>query len=131
MKFITGDKISETFSFSQEDVNRFIELTGDNNPIHYDTAYAAGTVFKKPIIHGFLAASIFSKVLGITMPGYGTIYLKQEMNFKKPFYTDTEYTCTVEIMEIKGAKVSLNTRITDSEGELMIDGNAVVLAADN
>jgi acyl dehydratase len=127
MKFNIHDKIEETFSFSQDQVNRFIELTGDNNPIHHDVDYAAGTVFKKPIIHGFLSSSIFSKVLGIKMPGYGTIYLKQEMNFRKPMYVDTTYTCVIEILEIEKNRARLSTQIFNDKHELTIDGYAVVL----
>jgi acyl dehydratase len=127
MSFKIGDKIEETFSFSQEQVNRFIELTGDDNPIHHDEAFAARTVFKKPIIHGFLSSSIFSKILGIRMPGKGTIYLKQEMNFRQPMYVDTKYTCAIEITDLKGSKYTLSTRILNDQGEMVVDGYAVVL----
>ncbi|MFL5730355.1 MAG: MaoC family dehydratase, partial [Cytophagaceae bacterium] len=70
-----GQVYTESFSFTQEEVVRFAELTGDHNPIHLDPAYAANTLFKKPIMHGILGASVFSKVLGMQFPGEGTIYL--------------------------------------------------------
>ncbi len=127
MKFKVHDKIEETFSFTQEQVNMFMQVTGDDNPIHYDEEFAGKTVFKKPIIHGFLSSSVFSKILGIKMPGYGTIYLKQEMNFKKPMYVDTTYTCVVEILEIEKNRARLDTKILNEKGELVIDGYAIVL----
>ena len=65
------------FKFSQEDVNLFAEVTGDKNLVHLNSDFASKTVFKRPIIHGMLGASVFSKVFGVMFPGEGTIYLKQ------------------------------------------------------
>lgn len=127
MKFKIGDIKEEYFCFSQEQVDKFIELTGDNNPIHFDIDFANRTIFKKPIIHGFLSASIFSKILGISMPGYGTIYLKQELNFKLPMYVEIKYKCVIEISEISGSKFTLNTKIYNDKNEITIDGFAIVI----
>ncbi len=127
MSYNIGDIKEEIFCFTQKQVDIFIELTGDNNPIHYDIKYSENTIFKKPIIHGFLSASIFSKILGISMPGYGTIYLKQEINFKLPMYVGIEYKCKVEILDINGSKYTLRTIITNEKEEITIDGLAVVL----
>jgi acyl dehydratase len=126
-KFRIGDVIEEEFSFSQEQVNRFAELTGDDNPIHHDPEFASNTVFKKPIIHGFLSSSIFSKILGISMPGKGTIYLKQEMNFRKAMYVGETYTCIVEIRDIAGSKYTLDTKILNDKKEPVVEGYAIVL----
>ncbi|MCU0393713.1 MAG: dehydrogenase, partial [Thermoflexibacter sp.] len=52
------DTFKHSFSFSQEQVNLFIQVSGDDNPLHWDTEYAAQTIFKKPIIHGLLSGSI-------------------------------------------------------------------------
>jgi len=88
------------FSFTQEDVNKFAELTGDKNPIHINEEFAKNTVFGKRILHGFLGASIFSKVFGTEFPGEGTIYLKQSLQFLKPMYPDFTYTAVFEIKDI-------------------------------
>ncbi len=66
---------SETFSFTQDQVNSFAEITGDKNPIHLDEKYAIDTVFKKPIVHGMLTAGIISKLLWGKKTGGGTINL--------------------------------------------------------
>jgi len=63
------DEYRLTFSYSQEQVNKFAEVTGDNNPLHLDEEYAATTMFKRPIMHGFLGGSVFSKIFGTLFPG--------------------------------------------------------------
>src|SRR5215212_6070923 len=88
------------FQFSQDEVNRFAEATGDKNPVHLDANYAAKTMFKRPIMHGMLSASLFSKVFGTMFPGEGTIYLKQSLNFLKPMYVDTKYTAEFMVKEV-------------------------------
>src|SRR5688572_3317080 len=97
VKVETGTVFTHQFSYTQEEVNRFAEVTGDTNPVHTDAAYAATTMFKKPIMHGFLGGSIFSKVFGTMFPGEGTIYLKQSMSFVKPMYVDTIYEATFTV----------------------------------
>ena len=101
------------FSFTQEDVNRFAEISGDNNPIHLDEEYAKKTIFKKRIIHGFLNGSVFSKVFGTIFPGEGTIYLEQTMSNRKPMFTNITYTAFFEILTIDRVKgrASIETNI--------------------
>jgi acyl dehydratase len=104
MKLKVGDTHQERVIFKQENVNTFAVITGDNNPIHIDTEYAAKTPFEKPIVHGFYAGSIFSKVFGTTWPGEGTIYLYQDMTFLAPVYVEQEYTAKFEMIEVNEEK---------------------------
>ena len=130
VKVENGAVYTHEFSFSQEEVNRFAEVTGDRNPIHTDAEYAATTMFKKPIMHGFLGGSIFSKVFGTLFPGEGTIYLKQTMAFVKPMYVDTVYQATFTVKEVQGEKhrALVETIISEKEtGEATIKGEATVM----
>jgi len=95
-----GEIFKHNFSFSQEQVNLFIQVSGDSNPLHWDKDFAANTIFKKPIIHGFLGGSIFSKILGTMFPGTGSIYLRQEMKFLRPMFVDTAYEAIITVKEI-------------------------------
>ncbi|HXC05633.1 MAG TPA: MaoC family dehydratase [Bacteroidia bacterium] len=88
------------FQFTQDEVNRFAAVTGDNNPVHTDAAFAATTPFKRPIMHGMLGASVFSRVFGTLFPGEGTIYLKQSLVFLKPMFTDTAYEACFTVKEL-------------------------------
>lgn len=123
-----GDTYSLEYQFSQQQVNAFCEVTGDNNPVHYDADYAATTPFKVPIIHGFLGGSVFSRVFGTMFPGEGTIYLKQEMNFLRPMYVDTLYNARFEVLEVIAEKnrIRVSTKVSNAEGKETISGEAIV-----
>lgn len=125
-----GGIFKHTFSFSQAEVNAFAELVGDKNPLHWDESYAAQTTFKKPIIHGFLGASIFSKVLGTIFPGEGTIYLAQEMKFLRPMYVNIVYEAVFTIQEIDASKhkaVIISQVMNLETKKMCIDGKAEVM----
>ena len=121
------------FKFSQEEVNQFAQVTGDKNPVHTDAAYAAKTMFKRPIMHGMLSASLFSKVFGTLFPGEGTIYLKQSLNFLKPMYVDVVYEAVFTVKEVIKDKnrAIIETQIKDkTTGNICTTGEATVMNVD-
>lgn len=125
-----GDTYSEVFSYTQDQVISFAELSGDKNPLHLDAEYAATTMFKKPIIHGILGASILSKILGMYFPGEGTIYLKQEIDFKRPMYVESKYEAQLTVLEINTDRHTaiIETKIVDKEtGKVNVLGNAHIM----
>ncbi|TLU98722.1 MaoC family dehydratase [Dyadobacter luticola] len=103
------------FRFTQSEVQSFADLTGDNNPIHLDAEYAATTSFKRPIIHGMLGATVFTKVLGTQFPGYGSIYVKQTLEFLRPMFVETDYKAVFKILAINAEKHSadISTELVD------------------
>lgn len=118
------------FQFTQENVIKFAEVTGDNNPLHLDAEYASHTRFKRPIIHGMLGASIFSKILGTVFPGEGSIYLKQSLIFVKPMFVDTAYQATFTVINLimEKNRIVIKTEITEKEaGKLCITGEATII----
>ncbi len=126
----TGSSYSEVFSYTQADVEKFAEVSGDDNPLHLDESFAAGTSFKKPIMHGFLGGSVFSKILGTRFPGPGTVYLKQILEFKRPMYAGVLYEAVVTITEINKARHTaiLETKVLDKEsGKVTISGEATIM----
>ncbi len=118
------------FNFSQEEVNQFAQVTGDKNPVHTDAAYAATTMFKRPIMHGMLGAALFSKVFGTLFPGEGTIYLKQSLNFLRPMYVDVIYEAVFTVKEVVKEKnrAIVETQIKDkTTGVICTSGEATVM----
>jgi acyl dehydratase len=125
-----GDQYRYKFSYSQEQVNNFAEVTGDKNPIHIDQEYASKTMFGRTIMHGFLGGSVFSKIFGTLFPGEGTIYLEQNMKFTRPMFPATEYEAVMTVKEINREKnrAIVETHIIDPEtGKSTVEGSAVVL----
>ena len=118
-----------TFSFTQADVEAFARVTGDTNPIHLDAGYAAQTVFRRPIIHGMLGASVFSRVLGTEFPGAGSIYLSQTLAFQQPMYVDTAYEAVFTVQEIlPRSSARIETKIMEKEsGKVVTTGEAMVM----
>ena len=123
-----GKKITKRKSFTNLEVLSFIQISGDDNPIHHDKEYAKTTLFKKPICHGILVSSLFSNLLGTTF--IGGIYMSQTMSFLAPVYIDEEVEGTIEIKDIDKQKkyVYLKTyvkKVTDND-KLAIDGEAKI-----
>lgn len=128
-----GQTYSHDFKFTQEEVNRFAEVTGDKNPVHLDADFAAKTVFKKPIMHGMLGASLFSKVFGVLFPGEGTIYLKQSLSFLRPMFVDVDYEAVFTVKEVNKEKhrAIIETTIKDKvTGAVCTSGDATVMNVD-
>ncbi len=118
------------FLFSQNDVILFAQVSGDNNPLHLDADFAATTPFKRPIIHGALASSVFSKIMGTEFPGFGSVYMKQVSEYKRPMFVDTEYEAVFTVMSINADKhtAEISTEIFDLvTGKKTTEGMAVIM----
>lgn len=121
-----GSSWSLERQFSRADVETYAELSGDKNPVHLDEAAAAASMFKKPIAHGMLGASLFSNVLGNNLPG--AIYMKQSLKFTKPIYFDEKVTAVLTVTETMPSKrrIVLETKVVKSDGTNAIEGEALV-----
>lgn len=97
---VVGETFIYHYHFSQEDVQKFADLTGDDNPLHLDPDFAATTPFKRPIMHGMLSASVFARVFGRNFGGTGGVHLSQMLEFVRPMYPDTEYEARFECRSI-------------------------------
>lgn len=128
-KLKTGDIFTEKVRFSQENVDKFAEISGDNNPIHINKEYAAQTPFGKPIVHGFFAGAVFSKVFGTQWPGEGTIYMFQDMAFKAPVFVEQDYMAKFEVLEVDEVKHRglIQCVLEDADGKIAIMGQAKLL----
>ena len=114
--------------FTEQDVLTFSMLSLDKNPIHLDKKYAETSFFKRRIVHGFLSSSLISAIIGTKMPGPGSIYLHQEMNFKKPVFIGDIVKAVVTITDINKEKsiVYLQTNCFNGFDELTVEGKAVI-----
>lgn len=122
-----GKKFGFERLITQEDVNKFAELTQDFNPLHMDKNYAEKTEFKGNIIHGMLAGSLFSTLVGMHCPGKKNLYLSQTLNFKKPIKPGSKVKVQGEVTnKIDAFKlIVIKTQILVNN-EVCIDGEAKV-----
>jgi len=129
MKLKVGDTASLSKTITDEDVRAFAALTGDNNPVHLDDTFASGTRFGRRIAHGMLGASLISAVLGTELPGAGSIYLSQTLQFLGPVYLGDTLTARVTVAKVREDKpiVTLETVCESQRSETLIRGEAVVL----
>ena len=123
-----GDKAQFTKTVSETDIYLYAGVTGDFNPAHINEVYAKETHFKTRIAHGMLMAGFISTVVGNQLPGPGTIYLRQELNFLAPVRVGDTITAGVEVNEILEEKkhVRLKTTCLNQHEEKVLDGEAVV-----
>lgn len=124
-----GDSASFSKTMSETDIYGFAGITGDMNPAHVDAVAAAEGMFKQRIAHGMLSASFISTVLAMKLPGPGTIYLGQDLQFRAPVFIGDTVTARVECIEkIEARKwAKFKTTCTNQDGKVVVDGVATVL----
>ena len=111
------------------DIEAFAEVSGDNNPVHLDEAYARTTQFGERIAHGMLSAAYISAILGTRLPGPGASYLSQSLRFRRPVRIGDLVVARATVTALDEAKgrVTLET-VCEVGGKTVMDGEAVVIA---
>ena len=125
-----GQRAESSHVVTAADIEAFAAVSGDNNPLHLDEAYAATTRFGGRIAHGMLSASYVSALIATELPGPGAIYLSQSLKFHRPVRIGDAVTTRVQITAIDeaDARVTLATRCL-VDGKIVLSGDALVLAA--
>ncbi len=129
--FTIGEKASLSRQISIEDIQHMAAITGDFNPVHLDEEYAALTRFKGRIAHGVFSSGLISAVLGMHLPGPGSVYLRQSLQFLYPLRPGDVLTAEVEVTAWRSEKriVTLRTRSMNQHGNDIAEGEAVLLVA--
>ena len=114
---------------TDEDIEKFAEVSTDHNPVHLDDDYAQDTIFEGRIAHGMLTAGLISAVIGEQLPGHGTVYLSQSLKFMAPVRPGNMVTAEVEVtaMDVGRRRVTMDTRCM-VDGKKVLIGEATVLA---
>lgn len=123
-----GDVAEFSKTVGESDVYIYAGITGDFNPVHINEAYASQTFFKTRIAHGMLVGGFVSTVIATLLPGPGTIYIRQELNFLAPVRIGDTITASVKVVEkIEGKnRLRLRTTCTNQNYVLVLDGEAIV-----
>lgn len=124
-----GERDSFTKTVTESDVSTFAGLIGDFNPIHVDAEYARKSRFGRRVAHGMFAGGLISAVLGNKLPGPGSIYLSQQLEFLAPVFIGDTITAVVEITSWRPDKriVTLKTDCFNQDEKQVVTGKAVLM----
>lgn len=124
-----GDSAYVEKTISESDVYLFAGITGDLNPAHVNEEAMKKTRFGGRIAHGMLSAGFISAVLGMQLPGPGTIYLSQTLHFRAPVKIGDTVRAEVEVVEkLEKGRIKLRTTCSIQDGTVVAEGEAMVLA---
>jgi acyl dehydratase len=123
-----GDVAWRTRRVQQRDIALFTEMTGDRNPLHYDSELATGSRFGGIIVQGGVTSGLLNALVAEELPGPGSVFLHVDWSFKAPVRPGDEITAEVEVLEVRTDKPisSLRTTISNQEGTVVLDGTALV-----
>ena len=124
MELHVGQKATRTLSLTEESVEAYAQITGDYNPLHFDRDFAGKTRFKNLVVQGGLTAGILNALVGMDMPGPGTVFMNQNLKYTAPVFIGDTITAEAEIMEIHQTKpvTKLKMTVIRQTGEKVLEG---------
>jgi acyl dehydratase len=126
MKLDVGQKAQRTMQVTAEQVAMYAELTGDRNPLHFDTEFAASTRFGRLVAQGGITTGLLHALVAMDMPGAGTVFLNQDWQFTAPVFIGDTITATAEVLEVHPSKpvTHLAVIIERQDGQTVLEGEA-------
>ena len=123
-----GDKETLSHTITKTDIEKFVQLTGDDNRLHVDEKFASATHFKKPVVHGMLGASFISTIIGTKLPGDGALWFSQSLEFLLPVRIGDILTVTAEVIKKNDKEqiIELKTEIHNQNRQIVTKGIAKV-----
>jgi acyl dehydratase len=128
-ELVIGEKATFTKTISEMDVYTFAGISGDFNPMHVNEEYAVHTTYKARIAHGIVPQSLCAPILGMKLPGLGTVLLEISTRFRKPTYFGDTVTATAEVKDKLEDKKWIRLRLTwtNQRQDLIAEGSALVI----
>jgi acyl dehydratase len=123
-----GQRAAWARTVTAKDVERFAELTGDRNPLHFDEVFAAGTKFGRLVAQGGIAAGLFNALAAMELPGPGSVFLHQEWDYPAPVFIGDTVTAEAEVIESRADKPITKLRCVarNQDGVEVMRGECVV-----
>ena len=122
-----GQTASRSNTLTREHVEKYAEITGDRNPLHFDEDFVSRTPFGRPVVHGGLISGILNALVAEDMPGPGTVFMSMDLQFTKPVFIGDTITATAEVLELHASKpiCKLAVRIVRQDGEVVLTGTTM------
>ncbi len=132
MDIEVGQKAKRTMKVDSASVRAFAAITGDYNPLHFDEEFAAKTRFGRLIAQGGLATGLLHALVAMELPGAGSVFVRQSWKFPKPVYIGDTITAvgTVKSVQAKRRMAEMEFRVTNQNGDVVLEGEALVYQAD-
>ncbi len=123
-----GDAAESSKTITETDIALFAAVTGDFNPVHMDAEFAKTTPFGARVAHGPITLSLSAGILGMRLPGIGTVAVTNHIDYRKPVYIGDTITTRVEVAELDAARnrATMSLRWTNQDGAVVAEGVAVV-----
>ncbi len=123
-----GDRASRRRAVTTADIERFTELTGDRNPLHYDVEAAAATRFGGIVVQGGITTGLLNAVVAEDLPGPGSVFLHTDWSYRAPVRPGDTITATVEVLERRDDKpiTRLRTTVANQDDVIVVEGTALV-----
>ena len=119
-----GQRARRTQTVTPRHLELYAEITGDRNPLHFDADFAARTRFGRLVAQGGIASGMLNALVAMDLPGAGTVFMSQTLNYKAPTYLGDTLTAQVEVLSLKADKpvCQLRATITNQDGTVVLDG---------
>ena len=126
MEVSIGQKASRSITLTEEHVRKYSEITGDENPLHFDKDFAAKTKFKRLVVQGGLTTGLLHALVAMDMPGPGTVFLSQNWKFTAPVFIGDTITAEAEVLSVHKSKpvTQLKIEVRRQDGEVVLEGEA-------
>jgi len=126
LDLVPGRTATRRLTVTAAHVASYAEITGDHNPLHFDTAFAAGTRFGRLTAQGGITTGVLHALVAEDMPGPGTVFLSQNWKFTAPVYIGDTIVATAEVLEVHPSKpvCRLGVKVARAEGEVVLEGEA-------
>lgn len=126
MTLHVGQKASRSLTLTENHVKSFAELSGDYNPLHFDSDFAAKTKFGQLVVQGGLTTGLLHALVAMDMPGPGTVFLSQDWKFTAPVFIGDTITAEAEILSVHEKKpvTQLKIAVKRQDGETVLEGEA-------
>ena len=126
MDITVGQTASRNLTLTTEHVQKYAEITGDHNPLHFDEAFVAATPFGKLVVQGGLTTGVLNALVAEDMPGQGTVFLSHDIKFVAPVFIGDTITGEAEVLSVHDSKpvTQLKVKVSRQDGEIVLEGEA-------
>ncbi len=126
MNISVGQKASRSLKLTEDHVRTFADMTGDYNPLHFDSEFVSRTKFGKLVVQGGLTTGLLHALVAMDMPGPGSVFLSQDWKFTAPVFIGDTITAEAEILSLHETKpvTRLRVRVCRQDGETVLEGEA-------